>query len=902
MFRFLELSLHGWDLWHRFRVPLDRDVVLLSGPNGSGKTTFLDAIRQLLGASRLSSKRRLQHYLRTPDQPCLIRAVVTNGAAGGSQQPFRKERITTPEVTLACALVPASGGAPEKRYVILPGRPPIGEIQQRLLDGKGYYGPEQYARALETAGVSRSLMAVLAIEQGSTHTLFELSPRELFRRVLEMLGDKTVLDRYTEARRRFDDASQDLDRQTRGLLQKQAQLETVQRKVRELDEWEEVRAKVAELEARLPAAQYQRMNKERQDQETKLRELRTKVRQGESERLLRRQVFEQAQQVAMAAQDEVAQATGQLDRATAEWNSAHADAATRTAQVAELENLAAECAQLASADLVTLERANETAAREAVQAIQARESLSGDVAKIEARINTLEAGVPAYPQEVATTLSELESAGIKATLLCHEIASLDDSQAEAVEAALGDGRFGLLVSARDVDRTFDIGRRHDFPGPVFGGVRLGNATRVGPATLEATAPDWLRQFLATVTFGNDGSYADVRGKWRGGVDERFIGGGAIEESLRTAQKERELLTKRIATASQHETQALARQKLAGAALAAEHRRLTLLEQIAPLGGLRTQAADLNARATTMKHAYEAARERHSQATTVSAKAVWSLENTQRERDDFERQLDGEKKSVIEREQVLLDLEAKAAAIRDTLLPDLRIRAEAGNLDGEETVASDLKRARDKFASLPAAPEAEVRLEAKNIELNIAELERHVAERTKERDRADQELLECRLRYLEIINHTLADYKARATQLGRGADVVIEMDLPALKNDEKSLEEARIDVRFGFDGKDTLPLGDSSFSGGQQVIAGLILLMSMSETEGGFFMLDEPFAHLSIDRVDQVGQFLRSSKAQFLITAPTTLDRGQLDPASMVIVLQKKPKGASFAPAPLVAIA
>jgi len=42
MFRFLEISLFGWDLWPQCRVPVDRDVVLLTGPNGSGKTTPSD--------------------------------------------------------------------------------------------------------------------------------------------------------------------------------------------------------------------------------------------------------------------------------------------------------------------------------------------------------------------------------------------------------------------------------------------------------------------------------------------------------------------------------------------------------------------------------------------------------------------------------------------------------------------------------------------------------------------------------------------------------------------------------------------------------------------------------------------------------------------------------------------
>ena len=90
MFRFLELELHGWDFWPDTRVPLDSDVVILSGPNGSGKTTMLDAVRQILNASKLSQNRRLAHYLRRPNQPALVRAVVSNRAdQRGAECPHR---------------------------------------------------------------------------------------------------------------------------------------------------------------------------------------------------------------------------------------------------------------------------------------------------------------------------------------------------------------------------------------------------------------------------------------------------------------------------------------------------------------------------------------------------------------------------------------------------------------------------------------------------------------------------------------------------------------------------------------------------------------------------------------------------------------------------------------------
>ena len=81
---------------------------------------------------------------------------------------------------------------------------------------------------------------------------------------------------------------------------------------------------------------------------------------------------------------------------------------------------------------------------------------------------------------------------------------------------------------------------------------------------------------------------------------------------------------------------------------------------------------------------------------------------------------------------------------------------------------------------------------------------------------------------------------------------------------------------------------------------LVLLMAMAKTGGsGFFMLDEPFAHLSLDRIDQVG-LLRSTRAQFILTAPTTLDHAQLDPASQLIVLRKKRPADPAAPLPVVA--
>jgi DNA repair exonuclease SbcCD ATPase subunit len=264
-------------------------------------------------------------------------------------------------------------------------------------------------------------------------------------------------------------------------------------------------------------------------------------------------------------------------------------------------------------------------------------------------------------------------------------------------------------------------------------------------------------------------------------------------------------------------------------------------------------------------------------------------------------LQGEKEALERLDAELAAADPRVRELETRVSSELRSLAERGALDGPDTVRSDLDRARREHEALGEPPSREVRDEARHLRANIEEAERHLGSRRREAADAQAELAECRRRYLEVVSGSLHDYRKRAVELAAGAEVEVEMELPRLTDDDRVLDEAAIDVSFGFDGKDPLPLGDPSFSGGQQVIAGLVMLMAMAETDGqGFFLLDEPFAHLSLDRVDQVGRFLRASRSQFLLTAPTTLDRAQLDPASLVIVMQKKRPHEPHAPVPIVA--
>ena len=901
MFRFLEMSLHGWDLWPQVRFPLGRDVVLLIGPNGSGKTTLLDAVRQLLNAKRLSSKRRLQHYLRRPDQPALIRAVVSNQGQESSPPPFHRERIASPEATLACALVPSRAGSPEKRFTILPGRPSIDEIRKLLLDSREWLGPERYARALANAGVSRSLMSVLAIEQGRTNSLFELSPRELFLRVLDMLGDRAVLERYRDARRQYDDTRRELMRQTDALQAKQVELERVLREVRRLDEYEEAERRVEDLEARFPASELQQVLRRRRDVSPTLQALQTKVRRGETEQIRLREETGQAREKEASARALLEDTNSAESKAAGERITAERNEAQLAGEASRLETLTREAVKLPEGDIGALEADADNADRELFSAERCLEDAENRSGKIREQLARLEAGLPVYPEPVTLTLEALREQGIKAVLLAETVEVTDPGLSGAVEAAMGDARYGLIVASQHRETAVIQARKHDFPGPVHTGPSLETRTTSGPLSLAQSAPAWILDWLESVKLETDGTWRDERGIWVADPGNRVLGEAGRRESVARARKELAAAEQALASAKLECDTARAKRSAARSELEKEQRRRRLLEEAGKLPQVAKKLEAARESAARARRKNEEAVRRREKASSSHAETLNALARAEEKEKSQAKLLEGERITLAELSKEMQGLQDQIAGLEDKVAPGLRERAEQGDLDGPDTVRSDLDRAVQHVSRLGEPPSPEIREEADHLRANVEELETHVAARRREVDDAQEELDACRERYLEVIAGALSDYRKRVEDVAAVAEVAVEMELPSLTNEDRVIDEARIVVRFGFDEKDPLPLGDPAFSGGQQVIAGIILLMGMAEIEGrGFFMLDEPFAHLSLDRVDQVGRFLRATHSQFILTAPTTLDRSQLDPASLVLVLQKKRARERYAPVPIVA--
>ena len=96
-----------------------------------------------------------------------------------SSRPFASSLLYSDQVTLACR-IERHGGDWQRRYVMVDGVQTVEQLAARTGSGeKDWMGIEAWKRRLEAAGLTRAIGRVLALEQGQTDRLCELSPKEL---------------------------------------------------------------------------------------------------------------------------------------------------------------------------------------------------------------------------------------------------------------------------------------------------------------------------------------------------------------------------------------------------------------------------------------------------------------------------------------------------------------------------------------------------------------------------------------------------------------------------------------------------------------------------------------------------------------------------------------------------
>ena len=219
--RIEEVQLVHWGSLRPDPIPLLVDGInVATGPNGSGKTCFLDGIKLLLGVTSFAPGRSSHRYIfdggpgGEPAQRAFLRATFSNPVLPGRDERLfaaADERLRDADrVSVVCLVTHDS-----RRYLVLPGlhrwgfEQPLADDLEAFLAAnpeEGWLGPRLYDELLDRTGITRALREVLALPQGAIDRTMDERPAGLLAKLLELTGERVLLDEVEAQRERAGDA------------------------------------------------------------------------------------------------------------------------------------------------------------------------------------------------------------------------------------------------------------------------------------------------------------------------------------------------------------------------------------------------------------------------------------------------------------------------------------------------------------------------------------------------------------------------------------------------------------------------------------------------------------------------------------------------------------------------
>jgi chromosome segregation ATPase len=929
MFSFKYVELMNWAYWPTIKLPLDARTIMITGPNGSGKTTFLDALRTLLRVPRLSANRRVGDYLVGNVDTAVVKAIATNEPDDQGRRPFGSKGLLDDEVTMAVILKRKSGRW-ERRFTIQGGDRSLQQLRE--LSKQELMTPASYSHVVKEAGFSNALLKVLALEQGQTDKLCEKSPRELMDLLLDVHGDKLIIDRYKEARQNYHIANMEITQLGARLSEEQAKVVIAQRRAEGYQRFHKLTAELHKFENELlPKAEYVSAQGLIQDAQLTLNDF--KLHLGPLDR-------------------EILDIQAALDNADIELDSRKRAVLTSRE---EKESLAKEERDLDIAlNALVLERkrieeiltAADEIGIERIEPLRNRQDEQRrSLAKLEiereqsqARMVNLDRDLKAlsgrskqkiYPFYVAEFAAVLKAKGIEHDLLCDIVEITDSGWQLAVESIIGRDRFSVIVNRADQAaarklaeknryRAYIVNREDQKPIPM-GAAPANSALSVVSLQAEGV-PTWVVDNLRNTTLvesvdeglrlgrgSNTVTRAAYRQDRRGGIsiatDQFYCGSMGRSAQAESTQKDAQTLRSQLQSVDSK----IARLK---------EKEQALTKRIRVQEGLR-DAKSAKKRRKGLDGEIPEANKAHKAALAVARAAERKLISKLEDLNNFERDSDEKRRWLREKRgsqsDFLTEMEDCQASIAKARRQIVNIEEK---LDEEQLSKKALADVLSLDEITPRYYAVQTLLE--EYEEPPAESSVHIYEHHKSQFDRQKELYQehevglrnweneyrlAREKYIVVVEHTIREYRKNVMALADRAGVSAEVVVPNLREEADQLEDAELSVRFGFDGKRAVDAAGATHSGGQRVVASLVLLMSLATSggrgRGGFFIIDEPFAHLSIERIDDVSHFLEKTECQFILTSPTTHNVNVFTAAQLQLNFRIKHRDATYAEIPTI---
>jgi chromosome segregation ATPase len=796
---------------------------------------------------------------------------------------------------------------------------------EEVTEATDWLGVENYRKRLASAGLSPAMSKVLALEQGETDKLCEYSPRQLLDLVFQVFGDKEVLDAYDEAKRHQRDTESELKRFEAELETSRINLEGLRLRVANYHQWEDLnKERLTLVEEALPSLEYHEAREKAAQTSRALREAKKPLVQADSQLAEKRHALAAQQRALTEAQQQEVQleqeASALAGRLT-EVNRKLKPLESLLEQKERLQKLAAD----SGADMAEVSSQLETKEAQLAKKKTERDNLGARIAEAMSTISALQ-GKSSMPEPEAQRQMRraLRDANIPHAMLSDIVEVTDPKWQGAVEGVLGGyASVVLLENAKDAPAAYKLAEqeryRHFIVPDCVSAPVVKDDTLLSVVRFSSKAPSWLIDQLERIerVESVDAGFKSDADEWitpdayhrerRGGRSlfvepsrYRFGAAGktqrleAIQKSLPALEAQEDTLTLAISKLAT-EVSAL-RVRIAGVDAVKElsARQAEFEEAMRAIEPLKAERLEVGARLGELQVLTKNATVTRTRADTVWQNARMALSEAEAGmRLNHRRQID----QRSDHARALLELRrnwrhvpkswrqperrtALVAAHQNTHQVKLRI----GSLD--QTLA------RADWEHDPTVIDQYQRL---NDQLSNRQNE--TEERRYQNNRAIEATDNARGAYIERLRYTIKTYSKNIKELGELANIEVTVDPVRLENDDLQLAQAGLHVRFKFDGKGQIGMNDGEASGGQQVMKSLVLLIGLLKSEegsGGFVFIDEPFAHLDIRNIQLVGEFLKNTDAQYLMTTPLTHNTDVYDPSDLTLITSKKKKDVQWA--------
>jgi len=930
--RIEEVQLVHWGSLRPDPIPLLVDGInVATGPNGSGKTCFLDGIKLLLGITSFAPGRSSDGYIfdggpgGTPAERALLRATFANPVL-----PERGERLfaaagdelrDADRVSVVCLVT-----AERRRYRVLPGlvrwgfEHPIGEDLDAFLEANpepDWLGPRRYDELLDRTGITRALREVLALPQGAIDRTMEERPPGLLRKLLELTGERVLLDEVEAQRERADQAREAYLAAIEAARVEQDQLGELQTLAARHLEWAGLRERLELLRnlAR-PAAEHRDVA------------VRVDAAKAERERIAERIAADRRELATLtkrlpaleAAAGKLADQAEALAGGLNESRDAQHGEIVRLAAVEvraeEAKATAVRMASLAGERTVEQAEAEVQAAESSLAAVLARRQEIGAVlAGLQARMAVVTEGGVVVPAEVEAFKASLAEAGIEAVVVAEVLELADEATGDAAraraEAALGDTLWGLLVPSHTYRQATAMAVEAGYRWPIVRGgagePRAALAGVLGPVEVGLLLE---REDAQAAHDAAQAHSLAGRGLAAVAPDGMRYGDGIS----RLQAPERPVLGRRAGELHLLQLKAEAARLGEEAAgldagipelRAAGHRALQVLEAVRALPDLqarvkkaergRTKAG--GGRADPVEAEQALARElRELDERRGAANAEWAMAR--------QRHAEAEAR-VAKHLPELAELDRRLAALGSELAArplsqEQQALLDAGDLPGTESVVRDIEWLSGQVDDEERFP-AEVReadlLAGREAKADAVEEANRQAERCKhELDEQLGRVEQARRRFEDGVREVVQRLSGEFAGVCKTGGAEGELRLVAGERPE----EYGVDVLVAHvPGERRRSYRDAAHSGGQRAkIAILLLLATMGTADAAdLLIMDEHIAHLDSTNIDHVAELMHAlaDRVQFLLATPTNAESLRLSWCDLQLAFLPRDPGRAYSP-------